>query len=517
MRDNILNKLQLFSKSMIGPVLFLPIVGLLIALMSVLSNKSWIEPESYVYIFGKYIASMMWVIMNNLSFFFCLGIASGMAKTRKADAVFVAALSYFMYLASNNAWLQVTDLLVEGKNNSSLYGTGQVVVLGFQVIDMGVFLGIILGIIIASVHNKFINKEFKGAFSIYGNSKFVLIVMIPIVACFSIFITYFWPIVALGISSLISLMESIGAAGVFIYGFLNRFLIPTGLHHLIWSPFVYTSIGGQMLIDGQIVIGAKPIFLAEMADATITTLDSSARFLTFGMVKIFGVAGVAYAFYKTALPENKQKLKVILLPVVLVSLLVGITEPFEFLFIFCAPLLWVIYSLIDGTFQMLADIFNVRVCATNGIIDFLIYNIPTGVGRTNWPVFVLLGVTETSVMYFVSKFIILKMKLRTPGREENTDSSEMIEDKPLVTTEEKALIGRMIVSALGGESNIILVENCFSRLRVDIKDDSLIDESKLKDTGAAGIVKKSNHIQIVYGMKINEIRNLVDQELGKLE
>lgn len=190
--------------------------------------------------------------------------------------------------------------------------------------------------------------EFRGALSIYGNSKLVLIVMLPLVGMFAIATVYLWPVVELGISALTGFMKSFGAIGVFLYGFLNRFLIPTGLHHLIWSPFVFTSIGGQLLIDGQTVIGAKPIFLAEIARHPVDALSDSARFLTYGMVKIFGTAVMALAFYRTAKPENKQRLKVTLIPLIVTSVLVGITEPFEFLFIFTAPLLWLIYSLLDG-------------------------------------------------------------------------------------------------------------------------------------------------------------------------
>lgn len=167
---------------------------------------------------------------------------------------------------------------------------------------MGVFLGIILGCAVAFVHNRVVGIEFRGALSIYGNSKLVLIVMLPLVGLFAIATVYLWPVVELGISALTGFMKSFGAIGVFLYGFLNRFLIPTGLHHLIWSPFVFTSIGGQLLIDGQTVIGAKPIFLAEIARHPIGALSDSARFLTYGMVKIFGTAGMALAFYRTAKP-----------------------------------------------------------------------------------------------------------------------------------------------------------------------------------------------------------------------
>ncbi|SSK32781.1 PTS system glucose-like IIBC component [Klebsiella pneumoniae] len=291
-------KLQDFSKAMIGPVLYLPAIGLLIALFSMTTNRLWVDESSGLYLVGKFVSSMLWALMNHLGFLFCLGLASGLAKTRKAEAAFVAAMTWLMYLAANNSWLTLTHRLATGATNAQLYGSGQTFIFGFQVIDMGVFLGIILGCAVAFVHNRVIGIEFRGALSIYGNSKLVLIVMLPLVGMFAIATVYLWPVVELGISALTGFMKSFGAIGVFLYGFLNRFLIPTGLHHLIWSPFVFTSIGGQLLIDGQTVIGAKPIFLAEIARHPVDALSDSARFLTYGMVKIFGTAGMALAFYR---------------------------------------------------------------------------------------------------------------------------------------------------------------------------------------------------------------------------
>lgn len=228
-------KLQDFSKAMIGPVLYLPAIGLLIALFSMTTNRLWVDESSGLYLMGKFVSSMLWALMNHLGFLFCLGLASGLAKTRKAEAAFVAAMTWLMYLAANNSWLTLTHRLATGATNAQLYGSGQTFIFGFQVIDMGVFLGIILGCAVAFVHNRVVGIEFRGALSIYGNSKLVLIVMLPLVGMFAIATVYLWPVVELGISALTGFMKSFGAIGVFLYGFLNRFLIPTGLHHLINS------------------------------------------------------------------------------------------------------------------------------------------------------------------------------------------------------------------------------------------------------------------------------------------
>lgn len=526
MKEKILDGMQKFAKAMIGPVLFLPIVGMLIALTAVLTNTAFVTQGGVIWSIGKFLNGMLSPIMNNLSVLFCVGIAIGMSKKKKADAAFVSIMSYILFLGANSKWLELSGKLIKGDTAGALYGTGQTIQLGFHVTDMGVFLGMILGVLVAITHNKFGNKEFKGAMAPYGNSKYVFIRMIPIIGVLSSGVTYIWPTIANGITALTGFMSTAGAFGVFVYGFLNRFLVPTGLHHLIWSPFLYSAVGDQMIINGENVIGAKPIFLALLNDPTIIMMPDSARFLTYGLVKTFGVIGVALAFYFTAKKVKRNNLKAQLIPSTLTSVIAGITEPLEFTFIFAAPILWLVYSVIDGFFQMLVYIFNVRVCATNGILDFLVINIPAGIGKTHWPVYVLIGLIEIGVIFIVFKFMIEKMNLKTPGREDD-DTDSVIDlnenttkvklemkagnkSENVIEDREKALI---IIKALGGKSNIVTVENCFSRLRVEVIDNSVIDEIALKTTGASGLVRKGNNIQVVYGLSINKIRTIVDDAL----
>lgn len=532
MKDKILNSMQKFAKAMIGPVLFLPIVGMLIALTAIFTNTTFVKEGGVIWITGKFFNGMLSPIMGNLSILFCVGIAMGMSKKKKAEAAFISIMSYILFLGANSKWLELSGKIIKGDTAGALYGTGQTIQLGFHVTDMGVFLGMILGVLVALVHNKYIGKEFNGAMAPYGNSKLVFVIMIPVVAILSIVTTYIWPTIANGITALTGFMSSAGAAGVFVYGFLNRFLVPTGLHHLIWSPFLYSAVGDQMIINGQNVIGAKPVFLALLNDSTISMMPDSARFLTYGLVKTFGVIGVALAFYYTAKKSKRNNLKAQLIPSTLTAVIAGITEPLEFTFIFAAPLLWFVYSVIDGLFQMFVYLFNVRVCATNGILDFLVINLPAGISKTHWPIYVLIGLIEIVVIFVVFKFMIEKMNLRTPGREEDDAVMNLSENVAKVKQDmkigkknnnkienfnsdsEKALT---IIRALGGKANIVAVENCFSRLRVDVIDNNIIDEETLKITGAAGVVKKGNNIQVVYGLSINKIRTMVDEALETIQ
>ncbi|MDF2504043.1 PTS transporter subunit EIIC [Clostridium sp.] len=522
MKDKIVDGMQVFARAIIVPVLFLPIVGIIIALSSILSNPTIVGSHNSLIYLGKFIASGLWPIMNNLSIVFCVGIAMGMAKEKKAEAALVALFSFLVFLGANNQWLSATGKLVHYKVVSDLYGTGQTVLFGFQVIDMGVFLGMILGITVALVHNKFCNKEFPGAFSFYGNTKFVFIVLVPILLILSIIFSYVWPVIAMGITALTTFINVSGYVGVFLYGFLNRVLIPTGLHHLIWTPFSYSNIGGELAVNGKTYFGAYNIFLAQLSDPSIKVFDPSAKYLQYGMVKVFGLIGVSLAFYKTAKKKNKTKLKAILFPAAATSFLVGITEPLEFTFLFVAPFLWIIHSVLDGIFEAIVVFLGVRTYGAGGIIDFLAYNLPAGIGRTKWPIYIAVGLVELVVYYFVFKFVIEKFNLKTPGREDDEVKlytkkdykDKKSKDSKQVGENEKDDLAATIVEALGGKENIETVDNCFSRLRVKITDLDKLDEPTLKTTGASGVIKNGNNVQIIYGPKVNSVRNKVDKYLA---
>lgn len=523
MKEKILNGMQTFSRAIIVPVLFLPIVGIIIALSSILSNPAIVGHTNVLINIGNFISSGLWPIMNNLSLVLCVGITMGLAKEKKAEAALISLLSFLVFLGANNQWLKLTGKLVKYKATSDLYGTGQTVILGFQVIDMGVFLGIILGILIAIIHNKFCNTEFPGAFSFYGNTRFVFIVLVPVLLVLAIALSYIWPVIAIGINSLTNFINVSGYIGVFIYGFLNRVLIPTGLHHLIWTPFSYSNIGGTLTIGGKTYYGAYNIFLAELGNSSSKVFDPSAKYLQYGMVKMFGLIGASLAFYKTAKPQNKQKVKALLIPAAATSFLVGITEPLEFTFLFVAPILWVIYSIFDGIFQTVAVILGARCYAAGGMIDFLAYNLPAGISKTRYPIFIFIGIIEIIVFYFLFTFLIKKMNLKTPGREDfaeevklhtKADYKAKTNKSTTIVNEKDSDIAATIVEALGGKANISTVNNCFSRLRVDVKDTSIINEAALKATGASGVIKNGNNIQVIYGPKVSNIRNKVDKYLS---
>ena len=266
MKEKMMNAMQRFSKAMFVPILLLPIVGILIAVGNLFTNVRLqaILPflNNPVTIgFGTILSGSLSAILSNLGIIFCVGLSIGLADKKKTEAGLVALLSFFVFINAMNKFMGLRGMLVEG----SLSGTGQAMVLGVQVLDMGVFLGLLLGIVIAWVHNRFCETEFNNAFQIYGGTRFVFIVLIPVMVLLAVLLTFVWPFAQAGINALGGFIQSAGNFGLFVYGMLERLLIPTGLHHLVYMPFLYTSLGGTATVGGQLFSAASicPVSSAE--------------------------------------------------------------------------------------------------------------------------------------------------------------------------------------------------------------------------------------------------------------
>ena len=453
------------------------------------------------------------------SLIFCVGIAIGLAKKKKAEAGFSALLGFLVFINAMNKFMALRGILADP---AALRGTGQALVLGVQILDMGVFLGIILGCVTAYIHNHFIDTEFHNAFQIYGGARFVFIVQIPMLICLAAVLTYIWPTIQNGIDRLGVFINQAGNFGVFLYGALERLLIPTGLHHLVYTPFLYTKLGGVETIAGQVYEGCRNIYYAEMADSSISLLSSSVVWDARGLSKMFGLVGACLAMYHTARPENRQKIKAILIPAAFTSFIAGVTEPIEFSFLFVAPILFVVHAGISGLGMVAFNLLNCRAIGPNGFIEFLLYNLPLGIGKTHWPVYLLIGAAEFVIYYLVFRFLIVKLNLKTLGREAQGGEMKLYtkaEYKEKAAIKENraddTINAALIVKALGGAENILKVDNCFTRLRLVVKNSDLVQDDVLKhQTGAAGVMKKGETVQVVYGLQINQVRAAVDRELG---
>lgn len=296
-------------------------------------------------------------------------------------------------------------------------------------------------------------------------------------------------------------MSREGAFGTFIYGFLERLLIPTGLHHILNQLIRFTPIGGSAMIDGQQVSGALNIFntLLMQAEPDMDVMRQATRFLTQGThpFMVFGLPAACYAMYKTALPKNKQKVKGILLAAGLTSLFTGITEPIEFSFFFISPLLWLFHAFMAGMSFLINTLLGVCIGnAGGGLIDLMLFGVLRG-PQTKWLLNVVIGLIYAVIYFFVFKWAIVKFNIKTPGREDETDE--------VVDTDEVTELGNGIMDALGGKENIVEIDNCISRLRLVLKDTSIVNNALLKKTGSLGIIKiNENNIQVVYGTKVEK-------------
>ncbi|MGE8205353.1 PTS transporter subunit EIIC [Heyndrickxia sp. NPDC080065] len=527
MKTKLMEAMQRFSKAMFIPILILPIEGILIAFGNLFTNPKLMEVFPFLDNpittgFGTILTGSLVSILVNLGLIFCVGIAVGLANKEKAIAGFTALLGYLVFVNAMNKFMQLSGILYEGE---SLQGTGQTMVLGVQILDMGVFLGLILGIVTAIVHNKFIDKEFKGAFQIYGGSRFVFIVLIPVVVLLSVALTFIWPFFQSGINSLGTLIQHSGSFGIFLYGALERLLIPTGLHHLIYTPFLYTSLGGVAEIGGQVYEGARNIYYAEITDPTVKELSASVIWDARGIPKMFGLIGACLAMYHTAKPENKGKVKAILIPAAVTSFIAGVTEPIEFSFLFIAPLLFVAHAALSGLGMVAYHLLDVRAIGPNGMIDFLLFNVPLGIEKTHWPMYILVGLLSFAAYYMVFRFLIVKFNFKTIGREDEDEETKLYSKKEyekkgkgIVGTPEPQVdqgIAPVIVNALGGANNINTVTNCYTRLRLTIEHPEKVDEEVLiKQTGASGVVIKDKNVQVVYGLQVTNIRKVVEGYLG---
>ncbi len=500
MKDKILNPVNQFSRAIIQPVMFLPVMGLFIAITVLLKLDMM---PSIIATLGGFINTMMNAMLSNLSIIFAVGITAALAKNKKVDAAILSIIVFLMFLAMNNAYLTEMNLLAE-PGEVGLYGTGQTITLGYQVIDMGVFLGMILGALTGYIHNKYSNVEFPDMFRIFGGSRLAFMIMIPITLLLGIIVTYIWPPINNAIFSASSFIQGAGALGVFLYAFLNRFLVPTGLHHMLWMPFGYTAIGGTANIGGEVYSGAINIFYGLMANSgSVTQIDPSIRFAVFGFAKVFATIGITLAFLKTAKPENKKKVQGMLLPALLVSIMSGITEPFDFLFLFISPLLWLVHSVLTGVFETILWVLGSKTFMTDGLIQLFTTNLVFKPSITRIYIFLLVGVLAVAVWYFAFTAIIKKLDIKTPGRE------AMEEEADIIPSADNATILASFIEGLGGRTNIVSLDNCFTRLRIELKDTNLINNEKINQLKNSGIVKKGSIIQVIIGMKVQTVREQV--------
>ncbi len=524
MKDKIFGVLQRVGRSFMLPIALLPVAGLLLGIGSSFTNATTIE----TYHLGKFIyeGGVLYTILDimsktgsavfdNLALLFAMGVAIGIAKKEKEVAALSGAIAYIVMNTTISALITAKGGVEAMAENSTTS------VLGITTLQMGVFGGILVGLGVAALHNKFYKTELPQVLSFFGGTRFVPIVSTVTYLIVGIIMFYLWPIVQLGISKLGVLVLNSGYAGTWIYGILERALIPFGLHHVFYMPFWQTELGGSMMIDGNMVAGAQNIFFAELASKSTEVFSVSATRFMAGKFPfmIFGLPAAAFAMYKTARPEKKKVVGSLLLSAALTSMITGITEPLEFTFLFVAPLMYAVHCVLAGLSYMLMHILNVGVGMTfsGGLIDMTLFGILQGNAKTHWIWIVVVGLIYAVVYYFVFYFMITKMNLKTPGREPDdvepklyrrSDVNEAKAAKVKSTDKRTSdVVSATILKGLGGKENLSDVDCCATRLRVTVNDASKVMDDMLKASGASGVIHKGNGVQVIYGPKVSVIKS----------
>lgn len=525
MKDKIFGVLQRVGRSFMLPIAILPVAGLFLGIGGSFTNETMLNTYGLIGIMGPgtFIYSLLTVlnaagnvVFANLPIIFAMGVAIGMAKQEKEVAALSGALAFFIMHASVSAMITV-----HGGAENMLNGS-TTDVLGMTSLQMGVFGGIIVGLGVAALHNRFYKIELPQVLSFFGGTRFVPIISALVYLVVGIAMFYIWPPIQNVIYSVGDLVRGSGYAGTWLYGVMERALIPFGLHHVFYLPFWQTGVGGSMEVAGKVIEGAQNIFFAQLSDPTVTHFNVEAtRFMSGKFpLMIFGLPGAALAMYKCAKPEKRKVVGGLLLSAALTSMLTGITEPLEFTFLFVAPVLYVIHCIFAGIAFMLMHIFNVGVGMTfsGGLIDLFLFGILQGNAKTSWINIVFVGIGYFVVYYFLFSFLIKKFDFKTPGREDNDDAEVKLYTRADVNAKKDGQgdtsntsandeISALILQGLGGKENLTDLDCCITRLRLTVKDPSKVNEAMLKASGAAGVIKKGNGIQVVYGPKVTVIKS----------
>lgn len=527
MKDKIFGVLQRVGRSFMLPIAILPVAGLLLGIGSSFTNETMLQTYGLMKLMGpgtvlNAILTVMSqagsVVFDNLHVIFAMGVAIGMAKKEKEVAALSAVIAFFIMHASISAMISLNggaENMLEGATAS---------VLGIESLQMGVFGGIIVGLGVAALHNRFYKIQLPQVLSFFGGTRFVPIISALVYTAVGILMFYIWPVIQQGIYSVGNVVLESGYAGTWLYGLLERALIPFGLHHVFYLPFWQTGLGGSMEVAGRVVEGAQNIFFAQLADPTVEHYAVSAtRFMSGKFpLMIFGLPGAALAMYRVAKPEKKKVVAGLLLSAALTSMLTGITEPLEFTFLFVAPLLYVVHCVFAGLAYMFMHIFNVGVGMTfsGGLIDMFLFGILQGNEKTNWIWIVIVGIVYFIVYYFLFSFLIRKFDYKTPGRDDNEEVK--LYTRKDVNARKQAQSGAggdvdetsaRICQGLGGKKNISDVDCCATRLRCTVYKSELVNDAVLKSTGASGVVHKGNGVQVIYGPRVTVIKSNLEDYL----
>lgn len=502
--------LQKVGKAFMLPIAILPAAGLLLGIGGALSNPTTVA--TYPVLDNRLLQGIFTimssagaVVFENLAMLLCIGLCIGLAKRDKGTAALAGVVGYLVMTRTISALLT----FFVGKDAKP--------------IDTGVIGALVIGGIAVWLHNRYHNIQLPQVLGFFGGSRFVPIVT-SFAALFAGALFYLiWPPIQEALVSSGGYIARTGVFGTFLYGMLMRLAGAVGLHHMIYPLFWYTPLGGVESVAGQSVEGAQKIFFAQLADPahqglfTEGTKYFAGRFDTM----MFGLPGAALAmFHSIPKGPRRKKFAGLFLGVALTSIITGITEPLEYMFLFVAPALYGVHCVLDGLSFAVADLLNIRIGNTfsGGLIDYTLFGVLQGNGRTNWLLVLPVGIVWFALYYFIFRWAIRRFNIMTPGRGEE---EELAGDEPIAprSTGKQALReeSEKVLAALGGADNIEDLDACITRLRVSVKNPELVDRAALKKLGAAEVFDVGGGLQAVYGAKAILYKNTIDELMGSTE
>ena len=532
MKDKIFGVLQRVGRSFMLPIAILPVAGLLLGIGGSFSNETTLKTYGLLNAMGPgTVFNAIFLVMNdagnivftNLPIIFAIGVAIGMAKKEKEVAALSSVIAFFIMHASISALIEIN-----GGAEKMLQGA-VTDVCGIKSLQMGVFGGIIVGLGTAALHNRFYKIKLPQVISFFGGARFVPIISGLVYTLVGILMFFVWPMVQAGINAVGTLVLNSGYVGTWIYGFMERLLIPFGLHHVFYIPFWQTAVGGTMEVAGKMIEGAQNIFFAQLADPSVKKFAVEAtRFMSGKFpLMIFGLPGAALAMYKTADNKKKKMVSGLLLSAALTSMITGITEPLEFTFLFVAPLLYGIHCVLAGLSYALMHFFGVGVGMTfsGGLIDLFLFGVLQGNEKTNWVWVIIVGIFYFIIYYFLFSFLIKKLNLRTPGRFDDeevklykrSDLEKKSKNEKAKANMKDKTVSSTIVKGLGGRENISDVDCCATRLRITVEEPTLVSKEILDTTNALGVIQKGYGVQVIYGPSVSVIKSDLEEYLNNEE
>jgi len=517
MKDDIKKGIQKFGRSLLLPIAVMAPIGMVMGLTNALSQSYMIEQVAFlgnpaVQAIINSLKTITSVVFENIPLLFAMGVAYGMSKRDKGIAIFSAVLGYITLLVVVNVYLTLTGALADAETMAEV---GQGMVLGVQTLKLDAAGGIIAGLVAAKCTDKFYKTQLPLAFAFFGGKKFVPIATFFFMIPLGFIIPIIWGVFT-QLLIFISPIFMNDTFGVGAYWVAHRALIPFGLHHVLASIVRFTEAGGVYMIDGEQFIGIlnaanKVLFDLGPDHPAWKMAPDLFKYLASGqmLTTLFRVPAIGLAMYHTSFADNKKIAKGAILTVVLTAFLGNITEPLEFSFLFIAPQLYVVYALLCGVMAIPLNFLNIGIGYIRGtIFDFGIFGLMYE--NTNWLNLILLGAVNFVVFYFVFKYAIKKFNLETLGREKGLKNNTLLAEKQFDK------IADIVLPALGGKENIKNIDNCVSRLRIDLVDQSKVDVEGLKDSGTSGIFfPQENHIHVVFGPYVEFVRNAVDEALKK--